>query len=150
MFSCMPKYTSSFTSFFCDCIFKNPAIWLGDSFWFWPITQEPVLWQIWECWWNISNNISFHFRLFPGKTNDEIFQKIQKPSKIQKSQIQGPFWALLPKFGQKWLSLEKKRAVSVFKYSNYLPLCKKLEHPIAKKSNELTDTQVCRQTTVIL
>ena len=108
MFSCMPKYTSSFTSFFCDCIFKNPAIWLGDSFWFWPITQEPVLWQIWECWWNISNNISFHFRLFPGKTNDEIFQKIQKPSKIQKSQIQGPFWALLGKFGQKWLSLEKK------------------------------------------
>ena len=137
MFSCMPKYTSSFTSFFCDCIFKNPAIWLGDSFWFWPITQEPVLWQIWECWWNINNNISFHFRLFPGKTNDEIFQKIQKP----KSKIQ--IWAKLTFPG-------KKRAVSVFKYSNYLPLCKKLEHPIAEKSNELTDTQVCRQTKVIL
>ena len=31
-------------------------------------TQEPEFCQIWDWWWNINNNISFHFRLFPRKT----------------------------------------------------------------------------------
>ena len=38
----------------------------------------------------------------------------------------GPFWALFPKFGRKRISLEK-RALSVFKYFNYLPSCKNSE-----------------------
>ena len=42
----------------------------------WPITQEPEFCQICDWWWNINNNISFHFRLSPGKTNDKIFQWI--------------------------------------------------------------------------
>ena len=35
---------------------------------FWPINREPEFCQIWDWWWNISNKISFHFRLFPRKT----------------------------------------------------------------------------------
>ena len=56
---------------------------------FWPITLEPDFFQIWDWWWNISNNKSFHFRLFPRKTNDKIFQKIQKYIYIY---ILGPIW----------------------------------------------------------
>ena len=86
---------------------------------FWPITGDPEFCQIW--WWNINNNVSFHFRLFPRKTNmTKFFKKIQKP----------PFWGhsvlLLPKFWQKWIFLEKM-ALPVFKYFNYLPLCQKSE-----------------------
>ena len=44
---------------------------------FWSITQEPEFRQIWDWWWNITNSTSFCFRLFPGKTNDKFFQKIQ-------------------------------------------------------------------------
>ena len=45
---------------------------------------------------NINNNISFLFRLFPRKTNDKIFQKIQK------NPILGPFWAV---FAQMWAKM---------------------------------------------
>ena len=32
------------------------------------------------CWWNINNNISFHYRLFPRKTNiTKFFKKFKKP-----------------------------------------------------------------------
>ena len=51
----------------------------------------------------------------------------KKAKKIPFCSYSGLF---LPKFGQKWISLEK-RAMSFFKYSNYLPLCQKSE-----KSNE--------------
>ena len=67
----------------------------------------------------------FILHFFPRETNDKIFKKIQKSHNF------GPFWAKsFPKFGQNWIFLEK-RALSVFKYSNYLPPCKKLE-----KTNE--------------
>ena len=79
------------------------------------LTQEPEFCQTWNWWGNINNNLSFHFRLFPEKTNDKIFQKIQKTL----------FWSyfgpFLPKFRQKWIFLEK-RAPPVFKCSNYLQL----------------------------
>ena len=75
------------------------------------------------CSWNINNNISFHFRLFPRKT---IITKFFKKS------IKPYFWGhsgpSLPKFGQKWIFLEK-RALPVFQYSNYLPLCQKPVKP---------------------
>ena len=88
---------------------------------FWPITGGPKLCQI--CWWNINNNISFHYRLFPRKTNiTKFFKKSQKTLFCVHS---GPFW---PNWGQKWIFLEK-RALSVFQYSNYLPLCQKSEKP---------------------
>ena len=40
--------------------------------------QEIEFCQIWDWWWNINNNISFHYRLLPRKTNDKIILKIQK------------------------------------------------------------------------
>ena len=58
-------------------ILKNPAVWLA-------------------------NNIGFHFRLLPGKTNEKTFQKIQKT--LFWSHV-GPF---SPKFGQKWIFLKKE------------------------------------------
>ena len=42
------------------------------------VTEDPELCQTWDWCWSINNNISFHFRLFARKSNDEIFQKIQK------------------------------------------------------------------------
>ena len=82
---------------------------------FWPINREPEFCQIWDWWWNINNNISFHFRLFPRKLF-KIFNKLKKFKKI----ILGPIWALFAQIGQKWIFMEK-RALPVFKYSNYLP-----------------------------
>ena len=53
-------------------------------------TWQQEFCQIWNWWWNISNNISFHFRSFPGKT--EYFKKSKNP-------IWEPFLAL---FAQIW------------------------------------------------
>ena len=93
---------------------------------------------IWDWWWNINSNISFHFRLYTRKTNDKTFLKIQKEA------ILGSFWVFLTKFGQKWIFLEK-RALSVFRYSNYLSLRQKLEKTIQqflrKTPNWCTDRQ---------
>ena len=59
------------------------------------------------CWWNINNNISFHYRLFPRKTNmTKFFKKYQKP---YFGAILGPF---CPNLGQKCIFLQK-RALSV-------------------------------------
>ena len=73
------KQTSSFTSFLRYYILKNPAVWLADSILIHTITWELEFCQIWDWWWNINNNISLHFRLFPRKSDDKIFQKIPKP-----------------------------------------------------------------------
>ena len=43
---------------------------------FWHITRETEIYQIWDWWWNISNNISFHFGLFQRKFNNKAFQKV--------------------------------------------------------------------------
>ena len=51
-------------------------IWLADSS-FWPIIGDLQFSQTCDCWWNVNNNISFHFGLFPRKANDKMFQKIQ-------------------------------------------------------------------------
>ena len=66
---------------------------------FWPITWESVICLIWDWWWNINDNIGFHFRLFPGKSN-KIFQ-------IQITLFWGHFGPFLPKFEQKWIFLER-------------------------------------------
>ena len=73
---------------------------------FWPITREPEFCQLWDWWRNINNKISFYFRLFPGKTNDKIFQKIQN---ILFWDHFGPF---LLKFTQKMNFPGKKDSVS--------------------------------------
>ena len=73
--SCL-KYTWSFTFFLRYYISKNPTIWLATSILAHNLRTK--ICQTWGWWWNINNNISFLFRLFPGKTNDKIFKKIQK------------------------------------------------------------------------
>ena len=101
-----------------------PACFSGDRLTaFWPINWEPEFCWIWDWWWNINNNISFHFRLFSRKTFLN-FNKFFK--KFKKKLFWGQFGPLLLKFGQMWISLEK-RAPSVFKYFNYLPSCQKSE-----------------------
>ena len=82
---------------------------------------------MWDWWWNINNIISFQFRLFPETTNDKIFQKIYKIL------LWGYFGSFFPKFSQKLIFLEK-RVLPVFKYSNYLLSCKKLEKKLMEKN----------------
>ena len=64
------------------------------------------------------NNVSFHFRLFPGKCKFKVFEKIKKN---YFGGILSPFCQNLGKNEFFW----KKGLWSVFKYSNYLPPCKK-------------------------
>ena len=61
---------------------------------------------------------------------DYFQEKLTWPnfSKNPKNPVLGSFWALLPKFGPK-MNFPGKRALSVFQYSNYLPLCQKSEKP---------------------
>ena len=73
--------------------------------------------------------------------------------KSEKKTILGPFWALFAKIWAKMNFLGKKRALPVFRYSNYLPQCQPNE-PFLRVNTELTDRladrQTDRQTTVIL
>ena len=87
-----------------------------------PITGDPEFCQIWGWCWNINKNTSIHFRLLPRKSNDKIFQKIQNTL----------FWGhvnILAFFAQIWakMNFPGKKALSVFKYSNYLPSYQKSE-----------------------
>ena len=86
------------------------------------ITEDPKLLQIY--WWNINNNIySFHFRLFTRKPNMTKFFKISK-----KYPILVPFCAFFAQILAK-MNFPGKRALSVFQYLYYLPLCQNLEKP---------------------
>ena len=67
-----------------------------------------------------------------------MFKKSKKPY----------FGAILPKFGQKWFFLEKK-ALSIFRSSNYLTLCYESEknyQAISEKNDKLMDGWTDRQT----
>ena len=69
----------------------------------------------------------FNLDYFQKTTNDKIFQKIQK------TLVWGYFGPFFPKFGQKWTFLEK-RALPVFKYSNY---------PSSYKTQKKTNEKEC-------
>ena len=62
--------------------------------------RDPEFWQMW--WWNINNNVSFRFRLFPRKTNMTKFFK--KSKKLYLGAILGPF---CPNFGKNESSWKK-------------------------------------------
>ena len=64
VFIVMPKIHFIIHFFLRYYILTNPVIWLADSI----LTHNSIL----------NNNVSFHFRLFPRKTRDKIFQNIQK------------------------------------------------------------------------
>ena len=79
---------------------------------------------------------------FAGKTNHKIFQKNQT------TLLWGHFGSIFAQIWAKYIFLEEG-AQSVFKYSNYLPLCKKSEetgNSFLRKNFELTDGQTDRQT----
>ena len=59
---------------------------------------------------SINNNISFHFRLFPRKTNDKIFQKIRNP-------YFGVTWAF---FAQIWIKMNFPDKRGSVKFLNIL------------------------------
>ena len=58
---------------------------------FWRTTREPEFCSIW----GLMDKISFCFRLFPGKTNDKIFQGTQE------ALFWGNFGSIFSKSGQK-------------------------------------------------
>ena len=64
MFICMQKINFIIHFFLMILHFKKSCNLIGLQH-FWPITRDPKFCQI--CCWNIKNNISFHFRLFPRK-----------------------------------------------------------------------------------
>ena len=88
------------------------------------------------CWWNTNNNISFHYRLFPRKTNITkfIFQKIPKSLFWVHS---GPFH---PNWGQKWIFLGKKGPVSfsIFELPTIVPKIRKIQWAIPEKTVGVT------------
>ena len=59
------------------------------------------------------------------------------------------FWAL---FDQIWtkMNFRRKRALSAFKYSNYLPLCQKSENANEQFLRKMSNCWTDRQTTVVL
>ena len=111
-FSKWQKYTP-FTSSLRYYILKNPAARLENG-----ISAHNSRTRIIGS--EISITILVSILDYFHKTNDKIFQKIKK------SKFCGHFGQFLPKFGEKWIFLEK-RALLVFKYSNYVPCCKNSE-----------------------
>ena len=134
MFICKQR-TNFIINFFLEILhFKESCHLIGWQH------RERQFCQIGDWWWNINNNISFHIRLFPGKTNDKIFKKIQKEPYL--GPFLGPFY---PNLGKNYFFLEK-RTLSVFRYSNYLSLCQKSEKTIEQFLRKTPNWQTGRQT----
>ena len=109
-----------------------------------PINREPEFCQIKDWWWNINNNINFHFELFTRKTINKIFQKIEKP---YFGAILDPFCKDLGKNEFSW----KKR---LCQFLNILIIYhhtknQKKKFAIPEENVELTDGQTGRRTRVI-
>ena len=80
-------------------ILKNLANWSANSML--AISPEPKCCQIWHWLWNINNNISFYFGLFPGSNENKIFQKTKK------NLLWGHFGSFSPNFYEKEFSWKK-------------------------------------------
>ena len=98
-------------------------MWLiKKSYWlrtFWPVSQKPEFSQIWYLCSNTANNINFHYRTNPLKTNDKIFHYIQKTC----------FWPIFPIFGAKNFFLENSALPCTTSY-RFLASCQNLEKNI--------------------
>ena len=121
------KKINSIIQFLEYCILKNPAISLAYYL-------EEQLCQI--CFGEIAIIIlGFIIDYFQEKLTWQNFWKnLQNP-------ILGPFWSLLPKCGSK-MNFSGKRALSVFQYLNYLPLCQKSEKPNEPFLRKLLDGHI--------
>ena len=114
-------------------------MWLiKKSYWlrtFWPVSQEPEFSQIWDLCSNTANNINFHYRTNPAKTNDKIFQYIQKTC----------FWPIFPIFGAKTFFLENSALSCIISY-RFLASCQNLEKKkYNSKKNAQTDGRMDRR-----
>ena len=95
---------------------------IKKSYWlrtFWPVSQKLEFSQIWYLWSNTANNINFHYRANPVKTNDRIFQYIQKTC----------FWAIFPILGAKTFFLENSALPCTTSY-RFLASCQNLQKNI--------------------
>ena len=86
------------------------------------ITGDPQFCQIWGFCWNINKKLVFTLDYYQEKLSTKFFKKSKKTL----------FWgdvAILAFFAQIWakMNFPRKNPLSVFKYSNYLPSCKKSE-----------------------
>ena len=89
---------------------------------FWPINGDPEL-----CQNGVGVEISTIILVFTlDYFQEKLMTKFFERSKKTYLGTMWPFWPFSPKFGQKWIFLEKK-SVLVIEYSNYLPLCQKSE-----------------------
>ena len=107
-------------------------MWLiKKSYWlrtFWPVSQKLEFSQIWYLCSNTANNINFHYRTNPVKTNDKIFQYIQKTC----------FWPIFPIFGAKTFFLENSALPCTTSY-RFLTSCQNLQKDIySSKKNAQT------------
>ena len=135
--------TLSFPFFLRYYILKNPAIWLSNSILVHNSRTRILNRNGIGCEISITILIII-LDYFQEKLLTKCFKKKHTHTHTKTCH----FGFSLPKFGQKWIFLDK-RAWSVFKYSNYLPLCKKIrknQWPIPNKNATLTE----RQQTVIL
>ena len=120
------KLSLSFTSFLRYYILKNLGIRLVKS----------ILAKIWDWWWNIKTGISCHVRVFSGKTNDKIFQKIQKKSF---GAILGPFF---PNLGKNEFSWEKRlcQFLNILIIYHHAKKSEKTNEPFREKCRSYTWT----------
>ena len=95
-------------------------MWLiKKSYWlrtFWPVSQKLEFSQIWYLCSNTANNINFHYRTNPVKTNDKIFQYIQ----------QTLFLPIFPILGAKKFFLDNPGLSCATSY-RFLASCQNLE-----------------------
>ena len=117
MLICMPKNKLHHSLLYRDYILKNTAIGLANS----TLTHNSRK-HFTRC--RIGDEASTRMVVFIS----DYFQENLKAKLFKKSKKRY-FGAILgifsPKLGQKWIFLEK-RVLSVLKYSNYLPSCKKV------------------------
>ena len=118
--------------FFLEILhFKEPCNWNSAIF-------KP--WILPDWWWNISNNISFHLRLFLEKTDDNVSEKIQE------TLFWGLFMVVFSKFEQKWFFWKKSsNSFYIFQLSTIMQKIKKTNEPsLRKMPNWRTDRQTGR------
>ena len=93
-----------------------------------------------DWWWNINNNIHFHFGLFPGNINDKNFQKIQN---TLFRAILGPFCPNLGKYESSW----RKKLCQFWNIPIIYYCAKNQEHIMTNswQKAKLTDRQTDRK-----